>query len=292
MIAAIVGFLLVQEDSLAGFLSGKFPVTQSRKVMKQAVTAAMNVDTVALGFGLFRPRNGIGWVVPLNSEAYQDYGVTVYARPVGKTYRLETLFPSGFYLAKSGFFDGAHLIVGGLNGWMGNGPHARAALLRWDGRRWSLQNWVEADFESYECTFRPSGRKWIALIEGRTYPKHIEVPHVMANVGMRQRFIYASGKLVASPAVRTMNPLAVLDDLAGAAARGDTAGVRRGCSSRELAKQVEKLGRKLAGSGWDVPGNMNSTSDRHFIATSLGLRFDFGRVGGQWKLARIVPVRG
>lgn len=290
MIALLAAGLLIQEDSMAGLLTERIPVTNSRSALAKSVLDAAPVNPYAIEYGLFRPRSGSGWIIPLANSDYDNDGWTVYARPVGKTYRLENLFPCGMYLAKSGFFSGQDLVVGGLDGWMGNGPSARAGLLRWDGKRWIQKTWVETDFQAEDCTFRRSGGSWVAVVEGRTYPKHLNVSHAMANVGMRQRFVYSGGRLAASTAMRTMNPMAVLDDLAGAAARGDWAKIRQGCASDALAVRVRRFGRKLSDSHWDIPGNICSTSNRQFISESCDARFDFGLRGGRWVLTRIVPM--
>ncbi len=219
-------------------------------------------------------------------------GISVLASPSGSGYRLQQLMllDDNSFMPTSGFVWRKDIVLGGLIGWYGNGPSAAAAVFSPIPNGWNKGNVVSTDFEAWDCQFKRSGSRWIANVVGRTYPKNISVAHVMANVGMSQRFTFNQGKLSSSPAVRTMNPMAVLDDIAGAAADGHFALIRKDCATAALAQRISKLGKGICDSHWDTPSNTKSTSDNQYIASSLGLQFNFVKRGGRWVLGSLKTV--
>lgn len=236
-----------------------------------------------------RSKNFIFALVDLEGTGH---GFAYLAKRKGAGYDLQTLYEvnDDSFLPTTAFAAQSTIVVGGLIGWLGNGPSAAAAILSPSKDGWHMGPMISTDFEVWQCKFRPVGSKWIADNIGRTYPTNINVAHVMANVEMSQRFVYEGGKLRALPAHRTMNPMAVLDDLAGEAAVGNLAALQRDCVSRQLAVQISKLGSKLKDSHWDTPSNTKATTDTQYISTSLGLQFNFVRKNGKWLLGAIKPT--
>ncbi|MBX7131706.1 MAG: hypothetical protein K1X67_03395 [Fimbriimonadaceae bacterium] len=291
MIAAIAVLALgqISGDPLLAFLDNRIPVAKSAKALRASLSQWYDVADYAFDDYVFRPDGVKGWVFPLMPGSEMDGGTVALARPAGKTYRLESLMQLDLFMPSSGFLDGGNLVLAGLDGWMGNGPSAEAVVVRKDGGRWKVTQRASSPFQSEECRFERRGNRWIAAIEGRTYPRNLNVSHAMAQVGMRQRFVYSAGVLRAERPYRTMNPMAVLDDLAGAADRGDIGSIRKNCGSSAVARRVLDLGSKLKDSHWDIPGNVCSTSNSIYLSESLRLRFEFKRAGGRWILNGLKP---
>lgn len=240
-------------------------------------------------FAVQRSNNYVFALVDLEGTGQ---GYAYLATRKGRGFHLKALYKvdDDSFLPTTAFAARDTIVVGGLIGWLGNGPSAAAAILSPSKDGWHMGPMISTDFEVWQCKFRPVGSKWITDNIGRTYPTNINVAHVMANVEMSQRFVYEGGKLSALPAHRTMNPMAVLDDLAGEAAVGNLAALRRDCVSRQLAVQISKLGSKLKDSHWDTPSNTKATTDTQYISTSLGLQFNFVRKNGKWLLGAIKPT--
>lgn len=275
-------------DPLIEFLDRKIPVTSSSKALRVSLNEWLTISDYSFDPYVFRPIGTKDWILPLFPGSEMDGGVVGLATPAGKTYHLEALMPLNDFMPSNGFKDGPKFVLAGLDGWIGNGPSAAAVVVRKETGRWRIVQKVSSPFQSEQCKFQRHGNRWIAAIEGRDYPKNLSVSHVMAQVGMRQRFVYSGGVLRAEKPYRTMNPMAILDDLAGAAARGDLGAIRRHCATSSIAKRILKLGSKLKDSGWDIPGNICSPSNQIYLSEELQLRFEFSRHDGRWVLGKLV----
>lgn len=192
-------------------------------------------------------------------------------------------FDAESLLPLSGFVDGERVILGGNIGWMGNGPSPAACIVI--GRK--VIQTVSVDFEGWDCVFD----KRVAMISGRTYPTVINVCHAMANVEMVSRFTYNKGRLSVAKPRRTMNPMAILDDLALAACRRDYHALRRLTTTDKLAREVAELGVGLKEAGWEVPGSICSVTNTVFEAQPLARRLTFVRWAGVWKLGKLERIR-
>lgn len=236
----------------------------------------------------FRPGGTQDWVFALLGQEAMT-GIVVLATPSGSGYSLEVLMPltADSMMPTNGFAWQKEFVFGGLDGWLGNGPAGAAIVLAKGPQGWKKTQSVSTDFEAWECQFKRQGNRWVANVAGRTYPKNINVAHVMSNVEMSQQFMFSNGRLSVGQPKRTMNPMAVLDDLAGAAAKHQIAAIRKNCINDTLAKQVNALGNGLKDSGWSTPSNTTSVRDTDYIATSLGLRFVFTRRSGRWVLSAL-----
>lgn len=278
-------------DPIIEYLDRKIPVTLSSKALRASLNEWVTINDYGFDPYVFRPIGTKDWIFPLFPGNEMDGGVVGLATPAGKTYHLESLMLLNDFMPSNGLKDGPKFVLAGLDGWIGNGPSAAAVVVRKESGRWRIVQKVSSPFQSEECKLLRQGNRWVAAIEGRDYPKNLDVSHAMAQVGMRQRFVYSDGVLRAEKPYRTMNPMAILDDLAGAAARGDLGAIRRNCASSSIAKRILKLGPKLKDSGWDIPGNVCSTSNRIYLSEQLKLRFEFSKRNGRFVLAELAPTK-
>jgi hypothetical protein len=291
VLALIATFQRSPDFPLLAMLKDRLAVTKSRSSLKAELVASVPINESAFRLGLFQPQGGQQWVIPFLSPDFDSDGFLALATPAGKVYRLEGLMAVDSFMPMGGFFSGRDLVLGGLNGWMGNGPSGAAVLLRRDAKGWRLVNQVDSPFQSEHCKFVREGSSWVAKLDGTDYPVHLNVSHAMAAVGKTQRFIYSDGVLRADKPRRTMNPLAILDDIAGAAAEHHFSKIRPLCATDALARQMLRLGTGVSKSSWDIPGNVSSTSNRVYLSETLHLRFEFGMRSGHWILTSVRSVK-
>ncbi len=244
----------------------------------------------------FRLANSKLWVFPLLDTAnkFLSPGRVVLADPSGgRHFRLSALVsldPLGSCLPEVGFLKDNNIVLAGLTGWWGNGPDGAVVLLKKTNNGWAVSKQHRTKFQYIGVTLKHAPPAWIVTITGRDYPMNINVSHAMANVEMVQRIVYTNGGIVVEQAHRTMNPQAILDVLAGAAAKKDFPLVRKYCATPGLARQIYRLGNQLKETGWGVPGSICSTGNTKFQAEDLKLQFDFGKRSGHWILIRICNI--
>ncbi len=186
-------------------------------------------------------------------------------------------------LPLSGFVDRDRVVLGGVMAWYGNGPNPGACIVK----NLKVLQSVDVDFEGWDCFFDNR----VAKVRGRTYPSVINVCHAMANVEMVGTITYRRGRLVVDSPRRTMNPMAILDDLSRAAAHRDYHAIRRLTTTDQLARAVATLGIALKEAGWQVPGSVCSIENTVYDAQPLGRRLTFVRSSGAWKLGKIETIQ-
>ncbi len=183
------------------------------------------------------------------------------------------------------------LLLSGISDWIGNGPKASLSYYMCDSNRWRVVSEKVASFQTCETmkleVDRRNSAQFTDIVEGRTYPKHLSVPHVMANVAMRVQFHF-NGKYIHKREWRASNPMAVLDDLVVAIARDDRKAVSALCMrSKDVATLMNY--KQVARTTPDVH-NMSSVcsvDDHVFEIPAMGYRFTFAKVGTNWRLAKL-----
>ena len=238
-------------DRLFGAMPKKGPITGAG-ILRAADKIGM--QTLAPPFRL---GGSTSWIVGLFDRGHPGMTFLISREGADPVYAIN----DDGLLPQSGFVDGERIVLAGTYGWIGNGPNPAACVIQ--GAK--VLQLVSADFESEVCHFNER----VARIHGRTYPSVINVCHAMANVEVVSQFTYRKGRLVVGPSKRTMNPMAVLDDLAGAASRRDYHAVRRLTTNDKLAMDVVELGVGLKEAGWGVPGSVCSVTNTVFDAQPL-----------------------
>ncbi|MBS1701244.1 MAG: hypothetical protein JST12_06255 [Armatimonadetes bacterium] len=212
---------------------------------------------------------------------------TFVARPSGKSYVIEEGSWYEDFKAQQAVLDNDNLVLAGQAYFVSNAKHPAIMTFRhW--ANWELSNLQIADFEARIGSFVKRGNRWTIYSEGRTYPKHIEVPHGAAMVLMERTFAESEGQLLTSYDTLRPSVMHTFDELIEAAQNKNWTKVRTFCATSQIAKQFKKLAENAPKQDWlGRDGRYQEMQACRIPKTKWVAVME--TVGKTWKLTKIVP---
>ncbi len=278
-------------NQLQSFIDHKLAIAKDIQAfkagLKPIITAFQQehpeVDKFYLGLDAIKVQNSTWYLFSIGSEPVE--GNTFVARPAGKTYRLEEVANFNDFRARHAVLDGVNLVVSGQEYSSSNAKHPAALTYRhW--AKWVIANVQVASFEGGVDSFVKLGRSWTSYASGRTYPKHIDVPHGGAEVLMERTFRCSNGRLTTSTENFLPSVMHNFDQLIEASQRKDWTKVRSLCATASLASQFNKLTMNAPKQDWKVEDVDYQKMLACYIPKTDQVAV-MSKVGKTWKLTKI-----